>query len=99
VLVSANDQGVRASPLGPEIFDETVIISLHMAATIRSEVVVVAINTTDRSIVRRVLTFCGNGAVELREQCDGTEFCAETCECETGFVSLKGRCVPGTSKT
>jgi hypothetical protein len=94
VLVSANDQGVRASPLGPEIFDEAVIISLHMAVTIRSEVVVVAINTTDRSIVRRVLTFCGNGAVELREQCDGTEFCAETCECEAGFVSQKGRCVP-----
>lgn len=86
----------RVAPLGPETIDGGLIMNPFFSATVGSDIIVVAINRNDLTLVRRVLTFCGNSAIELREQCDGTEFCTQSCVCEQGFVSVNGRCVPGT---
>lgn len=60
--------------------------------TTGSDVVVIAKDTATGNIIRRVLTFCGNGVADAGEECDGTAFCNSECQCTSGTAGVNGRC-------
>jgi hypothetical protein len=57
-----------------------------------SDLLVIGKSTEDSSIMRQILTFCGNGRIELNEECDGTGNCDANCRCTNGLVGYQGIC-------
>jgi hypothetical protein len=57
-----------------------------------SNVLVVAKNPVNFNIRHQILSFCGNGHVELSEECDGGPNCDAKCRCTNGLIGYNGVC-------
>ncbi len=68
-------------------------MSVSMASTIGSDIIVVAKDVTGTQVMSRKITFCGNGVLDLKEECDGSLGCIDQCKCQFGTVAVNGTCV------
>ncbi len=60
-----------------------------------SEVVITALNTDRTQVLVRRLSLCGNGVLDLNEQCDGQDTCTDQCTCLNGMEFSAGKCIDG----
>jgi hypothetical protein len=86
------NSGAYAAVYGPELVDSNANAEGPRMIVTGSDVVVIAKDRATGNIIRRVLTFCGNGIADAGEECDGTAFCNNECKCASGTSSVNGRC-------
>lgn len=79
------------------LLDDAPSIGVHMARQGNTSDLVVAALSADRTqVLVRQLSLCGNGIVDVNEQCDGTAYCDNQCMCMGGTEYRNGQCVDGT---
>lgn len=70
----------------------TMLHDFQFAPLSGSDIVVVAKDSGDSNIYYQVLTFCGNGFLELQEECDSSANCDTNCRCTNGLIGYNGVC-------
>ncbi len=62
-----------------------------------NNIVVTAFDAKPSRVMTRVLTFCGNGVIDLNfnEQCDSSSGCSTDCTCVKGTLAKNGLCLDG----
>jgi hypothetical protein len=65
-------------------------------AKVGNDIVVTAYNVERTQVMTRVLTFCGNGVLDINEECDKSYGCDAQCMCRLGTNTRNGSCTDCT---
>jgi hypothetical protein len=65
---------------------------------ISSDVTITSLNSARTQVLIRTMSLCGNGIIDINEQCDGSEYCTDQCTCMDGMEYHNGVCADSTLK-
>jgi hypothetical protein len=64
-------------------------------ALVQNAIIMVALDPEQTQVMMRVMSQCGNGILDVNEQCDGSDDCTGECTCLDGMEYRDGKCFDG----
>jgi hypothetical protein len=61
-------------------------------ALVQNAIIMVALDPEQTQVMMRVMSQCGNGILDVNEQCDGSDDCTGECTCLDGMEYRDGKC-------
>ena len=65
-------------------------------ALVKNNIVMVSLDPEQTQVMVRVLSQCGNGIIDVNEQCDGSKDCTDQCTCMDGMEYTNDHCIDST---